>query len=194
VAKMKAKQILIILCVVVIAILFNPVIHEFGHSLPPIVKGGGITRIVIFGYELVPDFGRRTHFGLAAYCTPRWPPNYTPTSFWLGLMAFSGSGLTLLVALISSLLLWIIKPKRTLRNIFLILSFYCFDILTYSFFTFGGLIHGSFSWRERAEPIEGLMLMGLSREASLAFVLIAVISVMTIVFLYLKKYPLEKIK
>jgi hypothetical protein len=36
--------------------------------------------------------------------------------------------------------------------------------------------------------------MGLSREASLAFVLIAVISVMTIVFLYLKKYPLEKIK
>ena len=188
---MKVKRVLVFLCCLVAAMFFLSFIHEFGHSLPVLVKGGGITRMVVYGYELIPDFGRRSHISLTGFTVPKWPEGYQPTNFWLGLMMFSGSGSTLLVAIIASLLLWIIKPKYILKNILVAFSFHSFDIFRYSFLGVLGSVH---SVIHRTEPIDGLIMMGLSKQESLAIVLIAVTIVMTIVFIYLKKYSPEKRK
>lgn len=177
----------------ILTLLLNIFFHEIGHSIPVLISGGSIKRIVIFGIELIPDFGRNSHLDLVAFFSPSWYLGQATNNFWLGLMLFSGSGFTLLISYISIFSLWFCKVKRTLRLFLIVSSFHFLDILTYSFLPLLGFPHRLIVGSHNMEPVEGLMKMGLSKTSSLLLILILILVGVAVysISIFLKKHPTE---
>lgn len=187
------KRSLFFICLFLAGTLINILLHEFGHCLPAISKGGGINRIVVLGYEIIPNFGLKTHFVItASFANVNWPTGYDPTEYWKGFQKLSGAGFTLLVSFISIVLLWLIKPKRILRFILLVLSFGFLDIFSYSFLPLFGLPHRLFVGAKYSETVEGLMHMGFSKTYSLLLILFCVSVTVYLLICYLKKDPMKE--
>ena len=179
-----------IISLFLVGFVTNVFLHELGHGLPAIFRGGGINKIFLFGYEIIPNFGVKTSFGLSfSFCQVNWPNGYSPTEYWKGLQYFSGSGFTLFVSIISLALLWSFKPKHILRYIFLILSFGFLDIFTASFLPLIGLPHRLFWGAQISEAVGGLVRMGFSKTLSLLLILFFVSVIVYFLFYYLKKHP-----
>ena len=187
--KIKLLSSIFIIGLIIIGILTNIVLHEFGHCLPAIFKGGSINRIVVLGYEMVPNFGRSTHFGITAnFSNVNWPNGNNPTEFWFGLQQLSGAGFTLLVSFISVLLLLLIKPRHILRIILLVLSYGVLDMFTFTFLPLFGLPHRLFAGGIFSETTEGMIRMGFSKTISLLIILFCVSVVVYLLYYYLKEY------
>lgn len=179
----------------VFALYLSIIIHEFGHGIPAILKGGGISKIVIFpGYEVYPHFGKKEFFHLiqTGYSESNWPIGYKPNDFDLGLEKFLGSGLTLIISFVSVMLLWLLKPKGFLKFVLMIFSFLFLDILSYSLFPSIGLPNRIFIGEINAEPVEGLKMMGLSKALALSLIIASVILIVILIWRFLKKFPFPK--
>lgn len=184
----KSLRFIFLIGLIIVGILTNIVLHEFGHCLPAIYKGGSINRIVVLGYEIIPNIGMKTHFGLVAFASPNWASKNDPDNYWKGITKLSGAAFTLFVSFISVIVLLLIKPKRLLRYLLLIPAFGFLDIFTYSFLELFGLPHRLIVGRIYAEPIEGMMQMGFSKTISLLLVLFFVSVVVYLLVNYLKNY------
>lgn len=192
--RIKLPRLIFITGLIVTGILTNIILHEFGHCLPAIMKGGSINRIIVLGYEIIPNFGARTHFGFSfSFSNANWPNGYDPTEFWIGMQQLSGAGLTLLVSFISVLLLLLIKPRHLLRYILLVLSYGFLDMFTFTFLPLFGLPHRLFAGRVFSETTEGMIRMGFSKPISLLIILFCVSIVVYLLYNYLKKYSHKEI-
>ena len=110
------------------------IVHELGHGLTAEIVGGEFKALAVWpGVELWPDLGARRanmsgYFGMA-----------TTSCRSLGetkvhAVRFMGAGSTLAISLISTILLWVLRPKRRfVRHVLIALSLYFMDILTYTF-------------------------------------------------------------
>ncbi|PKL83377.1 MAG: hypothetical protein CVV24_05260 [Ignavibacteriae bacterium HGW-Ignavibacteriae-3] len=169
--------------------------HEFGHAILVLLKGGGISKIVVPpGYEVYPEFGKKEflHLLQTGHFTTYWPDKYEPSNFEYGFIKFYGAGFTLSISFVSVVFLWVFKPKGIKKNIIMIFSFFVLDIFTYSLFPMIGLPSRLFIGGHFAEPVEGLMKMGLSKAFAFCSIMICVILIVILIFLFIKKYPSSK--
>jgi hypothetical protein len=192
--RIKFFRSIFIIGLIMIGIVTNIVLHEFGHTLPAIFKGGSIKRIVVLGYEIIPNFGVSTHFGFSfSFSNVNWPNGYDPTEFMIGLEQLSGAGFTLLVSFISVLLLLLIRARHMLRYILLVLSYGFLDMFTFTFLPLFGLPHRLFAGGVFSETTEGMLRMGFSKTISLLIILFCVSVAGYLLYYYLKNISIKKL-
>lgn len=186
--RITAIRILLFFVCFLFALITTPLIHEFGHAIVPILKGGGIKEMSIFPIQIYPDFGKRVFYhSIGAYTVVDWPKGKTITQFDEGLMHFSGGGLTLFIASAAILLLWYLKPKKFFKIFLIIYAFEFLDIFRYCYLP---LISPNLF--THAEPIEGLMEMGLSKVLAYLIVTISSGSILLLIIKYVRNYPFPK--
>ncbi len=75
-------HLIFIISLFLVGFVTNVFLHELGHGIPAIFKGGGINKIFLFGYEIIPNFGLKTTYGLSfSFCQVNWPNGYSPQNF-----------------------------------------------------------------------------------------------------------------
>ncbi|MBA4317663.1 MAG: hypothetical protein C0412_04615 [Flavobacterium sp.] len=187
--KIRLLRILLFFVCFIFVLFTTPFIHESGHALIPILKGGGIKEMAVFPIQIYPDFGKKVFYhSIGAYTLPDWPKDKTITQFDEGLMHFSGGGLTLFIASAAILLLWYLKPKKFFKIFLLVYAFEFIDIFRYCYLP---LISPTIF--TKAEPIEGLMEMGLSKFFAYLIVTLCSGTILYFIIKYIKKNPFPKV-
>lgn len=182
--KKTIKKIVIAATLFVLTGYLSLVFHELGHSLVYVSYNMKIKQIVVFpGIELYPVFGKKIFYKSIVYGSVKLEDyTYPASAAQNGFALFMGSGLNAIMSILATVSLRLFKPKRIAAITLLFITLWIYDILIYSF-------NNDF---RGAEPINGLVMMGLS--SSLAYVAVISISFFSILssILYVKNYLLEK--
>lgn len=191
--KKKYVYVTLLILVLLISIPIEITIHEFGHVLPFISKGGEVKKLVVMSHQIYPDFlaiddsPERTSYSYAT-----WPPEYDVKEYDIGLSEFLGSGFPMAISIFSILLLWTFKPKGIVRIILTVASLFVLDILTYSLLPQMGMPHRLIAGSLYAEPIEGLCKMGIPKVFALSVLTIVSFAVIGMLYFFIKKQWLIK--
>jgi hypothetical protein len=156
-------------------------IHEIGHVIGASILGWDVTKIYLWGFSVLPEFSFVGFSdGYIGYTV--WSSLETPTSFERGFVLIMGSGLTLLVSMISIFTLYLLKTKSFfIQTVLFFLSLLYLDMVTY---TFGLRPSGD------SEPLDAARLFGIADSFWMIFIVSLFLifsSLIALYFLYFKK-------
>lgn len=140
-------------------------VHELGHGLTAVALGGKFDALYTWpGFQVWPEFGRSYpgewtgHIGIADLEFGQ----YRGVDSWQhGLILLMGSGSNLLLAVLSLIGLWVIRPRAALRMFLIAGSLLFIDLALYTFLPLLGLQHFVFFGGSSPEPLVGAVQMGI---------------------------------
>jgi hypothetical protein len=131
--------------------------HEIaGHGAVGVLCGGKVTRVQLFGLQVVPDFrwtGTREGLGFCDHSGIR--------SQWCAhLTDLAGSMSTFIVAAIAAYVLWKYRPRGLKFAALICLSIWCMDLFTFTLPSFG-VRRYIWSGTRYSEPYKAAVALGI---------------------------------
>jgi hypothetical protein len=155
---------LVLLASVPIGAVFTKIAHESGHALTARACGGTIHYVRLMpGIQVYPSLQRAPcRIVSVRYTDP-------PGPWRQGLVAFMGTGFTTLLAYLLLALLWRLRLSCHVRAaLALIALLLAWDMVLYAVLPLFGLRRFIFFGGDHAEPVQGMLLMGVSKPWFLA--------------------------
>lgn len=180
-------QWLIFITVGVMVVAIALAIHELGHAIGARFLGWEVTKIYLWGFSVLPEFAY-VGFSDGYIGYTYWVAFETPTSFERGFVLIMGSTTTLLVSVVSIIALYLLKPLSFIgQTVLFFLSLLYLDMVTY---TFGLRLSGD------REPLDAARLFGIDDCQWIAFTVflfLAMTVLLTLYFMYFKKFGERKV-
>jgi len=149
---MTKSSLVIFIFIGAVAVFIALIIHEFGHVLTALIMGGKVTALRLWGFSVYPEFSyigfRGGFIGYTHWVLPMF------TSVENAIILMAGSGITLLVSVVSIASLYFFRPVSFfMKTALFFFSLLYLDIVTY---TFGLRFSG------KSEPLDAAQTLGIN--------------------------------